>query len=210
MGIRVFSDQGAAKFNEAVSLARVSSIGPLMIDAQNQGANLAVIGVYSSVVPLLYGAALLSDKDTAVSAEDTGYDGNGADLAFSGQTLNGPAASHPCIPGTLLVVDVGATGPDLVDLYGNGSVYTNDADLDIAGVIDYFTGALTLAYPAGKAPSGQLNATYVYQDVALAGNGARRVLSVANIPAETEVTVRGASNAGTGTFVRVDVATTWG
>lgn len=99
-------------------------------------------------------------EDTAVSDEDTGYDGNASTLDFTGQSLD----NLPIVPGSVTVKPTaGGNTVNLIDRDGDGQLYTDDADQDWAGTIDYFTGALVLHFPTGKDPNTtNILADYTY------------------------------------------------
>ncbi len=145
MSMDVHENSGVAKRNEAIEVARFPSLGPASIELHNQDANaVCVVRIEKDSD----GSALHdSAKDTVRTAEDTVYDGDGATLAFSGEVLN----NLPVVPGTALIYN--PTGSVSLQDQGDGTFHTVDVDDEYAGTIDYFTGALTLAYPAGKAPT---------------------------------------------------------
>jgi len=89
------------------------------------------------------------DSDTLVVGEDTGYLGDGATLAFTGQVLN----HLPVVPFSVKVnyTDSGADAIILYDKKGDGVLYSQKtayADEVVAGSICYKTGALVLACTA--------------------------------------------------------------
>ena len=91
MSVRVFEDQGAAELNKAVKIGRVESVGPVTMSVNNldDDANLVL-----SFENEQTGTQIFTDKDTAVAAEDSGYDGDTSEVAFTGQVLN----SLPVVP----------------------------------------------------------------------------------------------------------------
>lgn len=106
------------------------------------------------------GALVALAEDTAVTDEDTGYDGDASTLVFTGQTLN----NTPIVPGSVTVKPTaGGNSVNLVDTNGDGILYTDDNDADQAGTINYFTGALSLSFPSGKDPNTtNILADYTY------------------------------------------------
>lgn len=129
-------------------------------------------GSFISFCPSTIGGV---DQETLQADEDTGYNGNGSTVNFSGQSLDNP----PIVPGTVLVQGL-APAPDLRDIYCDGVLYTVDSDLEVAGSINYITGALTLAYPsAAKAPgTGDIDCTY-YEGTWVSGAIAQRLHEIA-------------------------------
>jgi len=172
MTVRVFEDRGAAKLNEAVVVGRIQSVGGVQVVVTNQDDVGKLVMQFENQRT---GEAILTDKDTARTAENTGYTGNDSDLAFSGQVLN----NLPVVPKSLVITPA-TSGPVVYDRDGDGILYTQDADEDVAGAIDYFTGAVTLEYPEGKAPNGQLDADYVSQGTTIAPRG-KRTFGIANV-----------------------------
>lgn len=106
------------------------------------------------------GALVALAEDTAVVDEDTVYDGNASTLDFTGQSLN----NTPIVPGSLTVKPTaGGNTVNLTDKDGDGLLYTDDVDEDLAGSINYFTGALVLNFPLGKDPNTtNILADYTY------------------------------------------------
>lgn len=106
------------------------------------------------------GALVALAEDTAVTDEDTGYDGDASTLVFTGQSLD----NTPIVPGSVTVKPTaGGNTVNLVDTNGDGILYTVDDDADVAGSINYFTGALNLNFPSGKDPAAtNILADYTY------------------------------------------------
>lgn len=155
---------GTGKVNTANELMTIDEFeGPVAVIAQNVG---SVSVELSFVKSTDLTTPLTTDVDTAVTAENTGYTGDTATLTFSGQVLN----HLPIIPKTIEVKPT--AGGDTVnakDLNGDGLLYTSDVDLDECGYVNYFTGAITLYYPTGKAPNtGAISADYKYSSAIVA------------------------------------------
>lgn len=200
MATRVFEGLAGAKYSEGVEGLRIESVGPVTVVATCQGPAGAVIGCSRAD-----GTFLATDKDTGVTGEDTTYDGDGSTLEFSGAAL----AQTPVVPGSLVLSDAGAVAPDLVDK-GDGKLYTADEDEE-SGTVDYLTGDLVLAYPAGKAPGtgvDAIEAAYSYQDELLVAGG-RRNFSLANVGADETVVVKAAADAIEGCLVKLEGIATW-
>lgn len=204
MSVRIFEDQGAAELNKANQVGRVESIGPatLILTSLSDAGN--VVAAFENEQT---GARIDSDKDTAVADEDTTYDGDGSTLVFSGQTT----ANTPVVPKSVTIVDAGAVAPDLIDRDGDGRLYTDDVDEDFAGTVDYFTGALELSYPTGKAPgtgTDAIEANYSYQDELLGARG-RRNYQIGNSLPDEAIKVLAACDAAGGVQVRTEAVGTW-
>lgn len=191
---------GAAKKNELVELGRFDSQGPIDVIVRN----LSTTG--DAVVKIEKksdSSMLVTNKDTAVTAEGSGYVGNGVTTAFTGQSIN----NVPVVPGSITVNDAGGSY-DLVD-GGDGIMYTDDTDEDVAGTVDYFTGAIVLAYPAGKEPSGgAMTFDYYYQDSVLT-KGGQKTFHVNNVQQDEELVVKAASDVEGGTELRCEMISTW-
>jgi len=151
--------------NNAVELMKVGGLGPVIAIAMQDVTEPDKLGRADAIVAAwkidpttgLAGRAMQSTTATAITLEATGYVGNGTDRAFSGQVLD----HLPIVPRSVTLTP--ASGTVLQD-GGDGIFYTVDADKQAAGTIDYFTGAMTLAYPVGKAPGvGAINAAYLYE-----------------------------------------------
>lgn len=152
---------GAALENEAVTIMKISEAsGPI---------TLAVHHVDEDGDEIVLSASRQSDgslvalnEDTAVSAEDTGYDGDASELNFTGQALN----NVPIVPGSVTVKPTaGGNSVNATDKDGDGKLYTDDDDEDYCGTINYFTGALVLFYPVGKDPAAtNITADYTYSE----------------------------------------------
>lgn len=203
MSVRIFEDQGAAELNKANQVGRVESIGPITVVVNNlsDAANL-VVGFDNEQTE----AQIFSDKDTAVADEDTGYDGDTSELEFTGEALD----NTPIIPGSVTVKP--ATGGDsvnLIDRDKDGNLYTVDDDEDLAGTIDYFSGALELSFPTGKAPNtGDIDADYAYQDEVTVGRG-RKNFQIGNSLPDENVRVYAATDDAAGAPVKVEAVGTW-
>ena len=154
---------GAALENEAAQVMEISeAYGPITIVVRNLDARDVVLSVSRKTTSALVALA----QDTAVTNEDTGYDGDASTLVFTGQALN----NVPIVPGSVTIAPTaGGNTVNATDLYGDGKLYTSDVDLDFCGTIDYFTGALELSYPTGKDPAAtNILANYTYSEKTLA------------------------------------------
>ena len=189
--------KGAALNNQAAEIGRITeTLGPVVLAVKNDGEVAVVI----SVEKLSDSAALALSEDTAVTDEDTGYDGDTTDLVFTGEDL----ANTPIIPGSVTIAPTaGVDSVDATDRDGDGKLYTSDVDEDFCGTIDYFTGALELSYPAGKAPNTtNILADYSYQDEACVPGGFHSVNIPTNLPDETYIIK--AAAAGQESYVAID------
>lgn len=152
---------GAALENAATEIMRISETpgGPVTLSIHNQGSGTLV----PSVVRKSDSANIALAEETAVADEDTVYNGDTSTLAFSGESLN----NTPIVPGTVNVKPTaGGNSVNATDRDGDGKLYTTDNDEDECGSINYFTGALILSYPAGKAPNtGDIDADYSYGEL---------------------------------------------
>lgn len=198
MSLQVFQGQGCAELNNAIQITRVESVGGVSIVAQNEDDDASLVMMFQNEQT---GVRVNSDKDTNVSAEDTGYNGDTSDLAFSGQTLN----NLPVVPKSVTVIpESGGDSVNATDRDGDGRLYTADNDEDFCGTINYFTGALTLAFPAGKAPNtGDIDCSYTHQGSAIVARGQRTFTISASLPDEHILVYAAASNAQ-GARCRVD------
>lgn len=203
MSVRIYEDQGAAELNKANQVGRVESIGPVTVVVNNldDDANLVV-----SFDNEQTGDQILSDRDTAVADEDTTYDGDTSQLVFTGASLG----NTPILPRSVTVKPaVGGDSVNLIDRDGDGNLYTVDDDEDFAGTVDYFTGALELSFPAGKAPNtGDIDADYAYQDELLVPRG-RRNYQIGNSLPDEAVRVYAATDAAAGASVKTESVGTW-
>lgn len=175
----------AARKNDAVlgEAFRVQGYAPIGVVLQNQDAVECVLGAYKISSAGVAGRATLADVDTQRTAEATGYTGNSVTLSFSGQDLN----NLPIVPKSVTVY--AAVSALTLEDGGDGILYTVDADRNAAGTINYFTGALVLTYPTGKAPNGALSANYKSSDATLKAS-ARKAYSFSSL-APGEVLVLG-------------------
>lgn len=203
MSVRIFEDQGAAELNKANQVGRVESIGPVTVVVNNldDDANLVV-----SFDNEQTGDQILSDRDTAVADEDTSYDGDTSQLVFTGASLG----NTPILPRSVLVKpEPGVDSVNLIDRDGDGNLYTVDDDEDFAGTVNYFTGALELSFPTGKAPNtGDILADYAYQDELLVPRG-RRNYQIGNSLPDEAVRVYAATDAAAGASVKTESVGTW-
>ena len=140
---------GAALKNAAAEILRITDAkGPITLvckHADEDGDEVVL-----SCSKKSDGSLVALDTETAVTDEDTTYDGNASTLNFSGASL----ANTPIVPGSLTVKPTaGGNSVNAVDRDGDGKLYTDDNDEDECGSIDYFTGALVLTYPTGKDPN---------------------------------------------------------
>lgn len=203
MSVRIFEDQGAAELNKANQVGRVESIGPVTVVVNNldDAANCVV-----SFDNEQTGEQVLSDRDTPVADEDTAYVGDTSETDFSGEALD----NTPILPKSVVVKPTaGGDSVNLTDRDGDGNLYTVDDDEDLAGTIDYFTGALTLSFPAGKEPNtGAIDADYAYQDEPLVPRG-RRNYQIGNSLPDEAIRVYAASDAAAGAPVKTEAVGTW-
>lgn len=199
MSMQITEDQGAAKNNEAIKIASLSSNGPVLLMAHNLGDNEVVLRCEIEGD----GAFKKMEQDTLRAAEDSAYDGDESETDFSGKALS----NLPIVPGTVRVLGL-APAPDLVDRDGDGVLYTDDDDEDEAGSIDYFSGALELSYPTGKAPgSGNIDVDYYSQDAALNPRG-KKTYQVSNVGPGKTLVIKAAANGLEGARVKVTAAAT--
>jgi hypothetical protein len=188
------------------------SRGPFIVDIKD----MSGIGVVASFMlqalrrsdgSFPWGSNLLSDLDTAVTDEDTDFDGNGALTAFSGESLD----NTPVQPFSVRIEGAGAT-VDLYDKFGNGKLYAFNADpaLEVeAGSVNYDSGALVLDYSGPGAPAaGNLTADYQHSaQVGLVGQpNHRRIFKLNPVGAGRKMTVYCAGTDGSGQ-VRCEVIT---
>jgi hypothetical protein len=182
---------GASLGNAVGLIGEISDVaGPLTLAVENLGDNNVVVQVRKksddSVVAL--------SEDTPVSNEDTAYDGDASTLVFTGQALN----NTPIVPGTVVIEPTaGGNSVNLTDKDSDGKLYTDDNDLDFAGTVDYFTGALELSFPAGKDPAAtNILADYTHQGSPIVPRG-KRNLNVLNQPPSQVLKVYAASKTDT-------------
>lgn len=149
--------------------------GPTTIAITNVGTNSVVPRVKRESDNVLQAL----DEETAVADEDTAYDGDASTLAFTGQALN----NTPIVPGSVVIEPTaGGNSVDLKDTNGDGILYTDDADADVAGSINYNTGALELNFPVGKDPNTtNILANYQYSAATIA-NGAKKHYHLSAFP----------------------------
>jgi len=154
---------GAALENQASEILRVGeALGPVTLTVDNRGDNDVIL----SVEKLSDGSHVALDDETAVTGEDTAYDGDTSETDFSGEDLN----NTPVVPGTVTVKPTtGGSSVNATDKDGDGKLYTDDVDLDECGTIDYATGALVLSYPTGKEP----NTTNITADYSYSGGATK-------------------------------------
>lgn len=152
---------GAALENAAAEILRVTDAkGPITLVCQHVDEDGDEVVL--SVSRKSDGALVALEEDTAVTAEDTAYDGDTSELDFTGQALN----NVPIVPGSVTVKPTaGGNSVNATDRDGDGKLYTDDEDEDECGSINYFTGALVLHYPTGKAPNTtNITADYTYSE----------------------------------------------
>lgn len=179
----------AFRKNDAVGGEAFRAVGlsPVHVIVTSQSNVDCVVSAYRINSAGVAGRAESSVTSTAVAAEATGYTGNGATLAFTGQALN----NTPIVPKSVRLTPA-TSGVDLID-GGDGKFYTDDTDADEAGTIDYFTGDIILAYPAGKAPDGAIAGDYSYEDAVLTSGG-RKTYSFNSLSPQETIVVGGACN----------------
>jgi hypothetical protein len=194
----VAKGMGVALNNVASELIRVSEAsGPITIVADNVGEKEVVFQVQKKSDM----TNVMTDKDTAVSAENTGFTGNASTRDFTGQNLN----NLPIVPGSVVIKPVTGGGTvNAVDTNGDGILYTVQTTPVVCGTVDYFTGALVLHYPVAHAPNtGVIAADYAYQDVTTKPHAIRSI-AVGNLPPQEIYIVKAAAKLGS-SEVRVDV-----
>lgn len=164
-----FDGRGAALENAVGEVVRIDNVyGPVSLAVTNlDTASLVVQAKRKSS-----GALVALTEDTAVAAEDTAYDGDTSTLDFTGEALN----NVPIVPGSVTIKPTaGGTTVNATDRDGDGKLYTADDDEDECGSINYFTGALELHYPTGKAPNTtNITADYTYSQI-IGGLGKKTV-----------------------------------
>lgn len=194
-----YDGRAVALHNQAAEVMRISEVsGPVALVVKNESeSNTAVV----SVEDASDGTLVACDEDTAVSGEDTAYDGDTSTLDFTGEDLN----NTPIIPKSVTIKPTaGGNSVNATDRDGDGKLYTADVDEDECGTIDYFTGALVLHYPAGKAPNTtNITADYSYQDAATAILGVKN-LRIANNPPSKNLVVKGAASGACGAVLSID------
>jgi hypothetical protein len=167
---------GAALENAAAEILRISETpgGPVTLALHNQGTGDLV----PTVSRKSDGAHVALAEETAIADEDTVYNGDTSTLAFSGESLD----NTPIVPGTVTVKPpVGGQSVNATDRDGDGKLYTDDNDEDECGSINYFTGALVLNYPTGKAPNtGDIDADYSHMDAVCTGLG-KKTYAIQNV-----------------------------
>lgn len=154
---------GPAYVNVAHEIGVIDGfVGAIAVMVENEG-NVPVNISFAKETALT--DPLVTDQDTSVAAEATGYTGNASTLNFSGQSLD----HLPITPKTVYVYPTaGGNTVDATDKDGDGKLYTYDVDEDECGSINYATGALVLRYPTGKDPNtGAIRANYDYSVAAV-------------------------------------------
>lgn len=182
--------RGAAINNKASKILDVTeALGPVTLVINNEGPNPIVVSVKDKST----NERIATDDETAVLLEATGYVGNGATLVFNGQVLN----NLPIVPGSVTIKPTaGGASVNGTDRDGDGNLYTSDVDEDLMGSINYSTGALHLAYPAGKAPAaGAIKADYSHAGASQVARGTR-TMRVSNKPPLKDITVSAAGLGG--------------
>jgi hypothetical protein len=157
----VYQGFGAALENEAATILKVGEAkGPITLAVHHVDEDGGQVVL--SVTRKSDGSLVALEEDTAVTGEDTAYDGDASTLAFSGEALD----NVPIVPGSVTVKPTaGGNSVNLTDKDADGKLYTDDNDEDYAGTIDYFTGALVLFFPAGKDPAAtNITADYTYSE----------------------------------------------
>lgn len=203
-GPKVFESNGAAKQNQAMRVGLIPSAGPVTVILESETTSTAV--AVASFVNQRTSAQVYSDQDTARSAEDTGYDGDGTEKSFSGQALN----NLPIVPGSVVIkTATGSTMPNLTDTNADGKLYSPDAKL--CGTVDYFTGALVLDIHSSVTAPGsvQINADYRSQATTLKPGG-KLNYKIANVMQDDTVEVKAATDKAGGCFIKCNGIATWG
>ena len=188
--------------NAPADVWKARGIGPVMVVVNNESDADLGLGAYRINRSGVAGRADASVTSTAVADEDTGYDGDTSTTDFTGQALN----NTPIIPRSVTIKPT--AGGDTVNLIdgGDGKFYTDDNDADEAGTIDYFTGDIVLAFPAGKAPNtGDIDADYSHEDTTVAARGRKTYIFNSLHPEEQLVIVGHADAASAKAQVEVAV-----
>lgn len=150
---------GAALENAAAEILRIGEAkGPITLSVKHADEDGGLVVV--QVTRKSDGALVALAEDTAVTDEDTAYDGDASTLVFTGEALD----NTPIVPGSVTIKPTaGGNSVNLVDTNADGILYTDDDDADQAGSINYFTGALELSFPTGKDPNTtNILADYTY------------------------------------------------
>jgi hypothetical protein len=160
--------QGCALVNSSGEIMSVDGpYGPVAIMLQNVETETEdTAGDADVVVSIVKNDAatpLVTDLDTAVSAEDSGYVGNAGvtyDFDSGAQVFN----NLPVLPRSVVVIPTaGGNSVNATDKNGDGYIYTDDNDEDEVGYVNYHTGFLRLYYPVGKDPNtGKIDLDYTY------------------------------------------------
>jgi len=150
---------GAALENAATEIMRIGEAkGPITLSVKHvdEDGGLLVVQVSRKSD----GALVALAEETAVTDEDTAYDGDASELVFTGQALD----NTPIVPGSVTIKPTaGGNTVNLVDTNADGILYTDDVDADVAGSVNYFTGDLELSFPSGKDPAAtNILADYSY------------------------------------------------
>jgi hypothetical protein len=193
---------GAALENKANEICRIGeALGPVTLVVDNRGDNEVVL----SVSRLSDGALIPLDDDVALTSQaiGTGYTGNTTLLDFTGK-----AVTHkPIVPGSVTVTPTaGGTSVNSTDKDGDGKLYAYyTGAYHLCGTVDYFTGAIDLHYPTGKAPNtGAITANYSYSSESVKPL-AKVSKRINNLPPTATYLVKAAAKNGAGSSqVRVD------
>lgn len=155
-----FQSFGAALENVATEVIRVGeALGPVTLILNNLGSSDVILAVNR----LSDDSVIALDDDTAVTghAFSPAYTGNTSTLDFTGSTV-----SHTfLIPGTVTVTPTtGGNSVNSSDVYQDGILYASISSVYVeCGTVNYFTGAIDLHYPTGKAPNtGAITASFSY------------------------------------------------
>lgn len=216
-GIRVYEGSGGLAFNSIGTLAvnalvRAPSVGGLLVSAYNEvvptlPAGVTPVSPANAVLQFssqLTGAVLKPNTDSTVAnTVVSGYTGDTTTKSFSGQTLG----HMPIVPGTVVVTPV-TTGPVLNDTGGQGILYSLVTG-NVCGSINYFTGALTLAYSSADVAPGTGTIKCGYQYSTLIVPGARVNYLITSILNGDSLVVMGAADSTVGCFMNVSAAATW-
>lgn len=197
-----FRALGAALENKANEIARIGeALGPVTLAVANRGDNEVVL----SVKRLSDGAMVPLDDETAETAHaiGTGYTGDTTTLDFTTKAL----AHVPIVPGSVTVKPTaGGNSVNSSDKDGDGKLYAYyTGAYHLCGTVDYFTGAVDLHYPTGKAPNtGAITCdfSHVPKTVKPLGKVSKRINNLP--PSETFIISAAAKLGGGSSQVRVD------
>lgn len=210
MGVRVSESFGCAELNKAIECVRAESVGPFSAVMHNEGSYKAVV----SFEKVVAATQVFTDKDTLVTAEDTGLVGTGAQAAFTATLAHNDTSSvQPIVPGSVLLASkADATRVLIYDTNKDGILWTDQATPVAVGTINYFTGVFAVTYPAGHLPVGgggdHIFATYHYQDSPLRPQG-KKTFAITNVQQGETIVVKAAAADARGSLVHADGVAMW-